>query len=268
MASSEIGKLQQNIADLERRGVDLTGRLAAARERKAALNAQHQEALERLGTGDQSARKDLNKLAVALQEADQDVQAFTASVSSTAAKVTQAQDTLKRAIDSEAIAQLEAEIGRFSALDSDLQAALKIVDEKAGVLIAAVNGVGARLVERDPARYGFFTVPLVSDIKRSLVIRMQLIGSDQNTQPRPTFAESVAAEMRMLCAELKFELNGRTMQPARGEKLFKVRVAVPGLRDCDCRPGDIVALRPDDELTRDLASRGTIELMEPAATAA
>jgi chromosome segregation ATPase len=258
---SEVERQRKLVGDLEKTGIDLTGKLATARARKAALDASHKAALERLGNGDQSIRKEVNKLAAELAEADTDCAAFAAAMSATATKLTEAQKSLAFAQDTEAVTSLEAEIANFGVLDRELQNALSVVSQKSATLIAAVNAVGASLTQRDEKKYGALASQLTQQIRRAIFLHFETMHKP-NAVPRPSFSDSIALEMRRIVAELRFELAGRTMQPGRGETLYRVVVACPGLRDVDSRPGDHLALRPGDQLTMELLKSGTITLAD------
>ena len=253
---SEIEKLQKEIAELERRGIDLTGRLASARERKAALDADSQALLARLADGDESARKQLRRIEADTKENAENLQAFSAAVTTTAAKLTAAQKTLTRAEEQATVDQLDREIKNFATLDRDLQAALSVVSEKSSALIQAVNAVGVKLTARDERTYGMLAAQLTAQIRRAISLHFQTMN--QPNAARQTFSDAVALDLRRIVGELRYELGGRTMTPERGEKLYRIVVGCPGVRDVDARPGDHVALRPDDAMTVQLLKSGTI----------
>jgi chromosome segregation ATPase len=255
---SEIEKLKKEIASLEAKQAEHERKRGDASQRRNELEGRRQELLTKIADGDEAASKELRSLDERMRGYLEDGQAHAAAIDGLTAKLTAAQVTLRRAQDGEAVAALEAEISNFGGLDRELQEALRVVAEKSKVLIAAINGVGQRLTARDEKKFGQLAPQLVQQIRRSVFFAFEEMGK-ANAAPRPTFSETTASDMRRIIAELNFELAERRMQPARGEKLYRVIVACPGLRDVDARPKDVVALPPDDPLTIQMLKSGTIE---------
>lgn len=265
---SEVEKLRKEITSFETKKTECERKHAEANQRRTELEGRRQSMLTKIADGDENARKELRALDGRRQEYLEDEQAFGAAIDGLTDKLTLAQIALRRETDAEAVASLEAEIATFGELDGELQAALRVVGEKSGALIQKINTVGQRLTERDEKKYGNLASQLTQQIRRSIFFHFEEMHK-ANATPRPTFTEATALGTRRIVAELRFELDERRMQPAPGEKLYRVLVACPGAADVDARPGDIVALRPDDPLTIQMLRDGSIsEFSDTAATAA
>ncbi len=260
-------KLKKEIASLETKKAQHERKRADATQRRNQLEIRRQSVWVKMADGDESARKELRALDGQRQDLLEDEQALGAAIADSTAKLTEAQIALRRAKDAEAVASLEAEIANFGVLDRELQAALRTVAEKSRALIQKVDVVGQRLTERDEKKYGKLAPDLAQQIRRSIFFHFEEMNKP-NAVPRPTFSDATAPGMRRIVAELRYELAGRTMQPGRGEKVYRVLVACPGAANVDARPGDIVALPPDDPLTLQLVKSGTIELVDATDEAA
>jgi hypothetical protein len=258
--ASEVEKLKKQITELEARGIDLSGRFAMARERKASSEAQHKEGLQRLAEGDQSARKELNKLGGEILERDQDCAAFAAAVATTAEKLTQAKKALVFAQDQAAIDDLEREMEHLGALDGELQTLLDGVRQKSASLLTAIDGIGQKLAARDERKWGRFGEQLRSQVRTAIWRSFENMG--KAGAPRATFSQAVERDLRFAIAELRFASNGRRMPVKRGQHLYRALAQIGGLADIDSKPGDVVSLDPHDSQTLQWLREKSIELVD------
>jgi len=256
---SELEKLHKEVAGLERKHADLTTNLDAARQRREELESQRTELLIKVAEGSDSARRDLRGMDNDQQVVSADERAYGDAAAIVAKQLKDAKAQLAHL---EAVAdaeRLEAEIASFGVLDQELQAALNVVAAKRRALDSAIRAVGEQLGAKDEKRWGNWGEAIRAQLTRACFFALEDMARDK--PPRATFSEAVALDLRRAAAELKFMATGRVMPAQRDEKQFRVLTNIPGLRDVDARPKDVVALDPDDSETKRLLREQSIELV-------
>ena len=263
MFDSEVTKAEKAVTSLDAKKADLERKHSEAGQRRAALDGQRQTFLTRIADGDDSARRDLRELDSKKQALAEDTEAFVASATDVGTKLGTAKKALARAEREQAIAQLEAQMKNVSGLDNGLENAVAQVREKTDILIAAVTGVAKLLEGMDSVRFDSrYGAALVARVREVVWNRFEELAMPSQT-PRPTFSERVSLDFRRAIAQLKY-MGLETITPGRGEYVYRSLCAIPGLRDIDLLPGQLIPLRPDEavQLLRD----GSVELVKEPET--
>ncbi len=263
--ATEIEKLKKEIAWLEEKKAEHERKLAAATQRRNELETRRPSLLAKIAEGNESARKEFRAMDGQQQELTEDLQAFEAGMADVTTKLIGAKRELARTEREAAIVQLETQIESLSRFDNNLERALGQVREATDVFIAAVTDVAKHLEEMDPvrfdSRYGY---ALCARIREVCWHRFEELAMP-NQSRRPSFSERVGPDFRRAIAQLRY-MGQEQFTPGRGERLYRALAHIPGLRDVDLLPGQLIPLR--DEEAASFLKDGSIELVnEPAAQA-
>lgn len=263
---SEVDKLRKEIAALEAKKQEHERKLAEATQRRTELDSRRQSLLAKIADGDESVRKEMRALDERRQERLEDEQAFGAAIVDVTAKLNSAKRELARAEREAAIVRLEAQIESLSGLDNELETALAEVRKQTDVLIAAITEVAKLLEAMDPVRFDSrYCYSLCAKVRETCWHRFEELAMPSQSR-RPSFSERAGRDFRRAVAQLKY-MGLEQVRPGRDERLYRTLCHIPGLRDVDLLPGQLIPLRGDE--AAQLLKDGSVELVkEPAAQVA
>ena len=255
MFDSEVTKLEKTVVSLEAKKADLERKHSEAGQRMAQLESQRQPLLAMIAADDDSARKDLHALDDKKLEQFENQQAFAAAVADVTVRLSTARQELTRAQRQVQIDEAENQILALGSVEAELDGVLAQVHKTLDRFLGAVDGIGAALCDLDSRRFENTGPSLKQQINQAVLSKFMATGAG-STSDVDHFAV-VRRDLRSAIAKLRYALIDGNVVPERGEKLFRVRVACPGVRGLDLRPGDQIALRDDEAV--EFLKHGTLE---------
>lgn len=251
-----VKKLEKEVASLEAKKADLERKHREAGQRRVELVGERQALLLRVADGDDNAaRRELRGLDGKTQNLVEDEQSFAVAITDVTTKLAVTQRELDRARRQVQIDEAETQILALGAVEVELDGVLAQVHQTLDRFLGAVDGIGNALRDLDPKRFENTGPSLKQQISRAVLTKF--IATGAGTKTGEDHFAVVRGGLRSAIAKLRYALIDGNVVPERGEKLFVVRVACPGLRGLDLRPGDRIALRDDEAV--EFLKHGTLE---------